>query len=89
MAATIEVRIAGRGVVRDGQKTAELATRAHCDLCATDVDAVASVTAAAGGPFACKECLRQRLEAMTVATWMMREPERAAAGGLPWGKVSG
>ena len=50
---------------------------------------VASVTPQAAGPFACKDCLRQRLEAMTVASWMMREAERGQVGGLPWGKVSG
>jgi hypothetical protein len=96
----LEVRIAGRGVVKDGQRVADPGTRAHCDLCQSDVEVAAQVTpdgrpggdglsAAAAHSFACKDCLRQRLEAMTVAAWVMREPDRSQAGGLPWGKVSG
>jgi hypothetical protein len=36
-------------------------------------------------PFACKSCLRGRLEAITVAMWELKAPPP----GLPWGKVSG
>lgn len=85
MAGSIEVRIAGRGSARDGAGKLDAAQIAHCDLCAKDVDAVASVTPA--GPFACKSCLRVRLEAMTVGAWLLREGNDEA--GLPWGKVSG
>jgi hypothetical protein len=84
MAGSIEVRIAGRGSAQDGAARRDAAQIAHCDLCANDVDAVASVTAS--GPYACKSCLRIRLEAMTVGTWLLREGSEA---GLPWGKVSG
>lgn len=80
----IEVRVAGRGSVRDGQKKTDAAAKAHCDLCATDSDVVVSVTADASGPFACKSCMRSRLEAITVAVYELRE-----GSGLPWGKVSG
>jgi hypothetical protein len=83
----IEVRIARRGHVRDGAATHDEAQAARCDYCQQEVDAVASVSAeGAGGPFACKACLRGRLEAMTVGAWLLREP---GDGGLPWGKVSG
>jgi hypothetical protein len=82
--ASIEVRVSGRGSVRDGKKTTDTATKARCDLCATDTDVVVSVTPEANGPFACKACMRGRLEAITVAVYELRE-----GSGLPWGKVSG
>lgn len=85
MGATIEVRIQNRGRVRDGAATRDQGQVAHCDLCGLDVDAVAS-TSPKGDNFACKSCLRSRLEAMTVATWVLKE---AGDAGLPWGKVSG
>ena len=84
MEGSIEVRIAGRGSAHDGAAKADSKQVAHCDLCAKDVDAVASVTSS--GPFACKSCLRVRLEAMTVGAWLLRKGDEA---GLPWGKVSG
>lgn len=92
----IEVRIAGRGSVKEGKATADATQTAKCDLCGADTDAVASTSASGGasgggasggGPFACKGCLRGRLEAMTVGTWLLREAGDDA--GLPWGKVSG
>lgn len=82
----IEVRIARRGLVKDGAATHDAAQGAHCDLCGEEVDAVASTSSEGGAPFACKGCLRGRLEAMTVATWLLRD---AGDAGLPWGKVSG
>ena len=82
----VEVRIAQRGFVRDGAPTRDGAQAARCDLCGQEADAVASVSAEGGHPFACKACLRGRLEAMTVGSWLLRE---AGDAGLPWGKVSG
>ncbi|MCZ7677437.1 MAG: hypothetical protein M5U28_01130 [Sandaracinaceae bacterium] len=86
MSSIIEVRVAGRGTVRDGEATEDRSTSARCDLCETAVDVVVSVTKEAGGPFACKACLRKRLEAVTVAAWELRDPSDR---GLPWGKFSG
>jgi hypothetical protein len=83
--ASIEVRVTGKGSVVDGQKNVDTNTKAACDLCQQETDVVASVSVAGGAPFACKDCLRQRLEAMTVSSWMLRENTNA----LPWGKVSG
>ena len=80
----IEVKVAGRGSVRDGKRTIDASATARCDLCATDVDVVVSVTPEAKGPFACKACMRSRLEAITVAVYELRE-----GSGLPWGKVIG
>ncbi len=86
MSSSIEVRVAGRGRVRDGHATHEASQEARCDLCSESVDSVVSVTVDANGPFACKACLRGRLEAVTVAAWELREPSDR---GLPWGKFSG
>jgi hypothetical protein len=84
MASTIEVRVAGTGSVRDSHRTTDPKTEAHCDLCDTDAEVVVSTTASGGAPFACRVCLRQRLEATTIAIYELRGSE-----GLPWGKISG
>ncbi len=86
MTSSIEVHIAKRGTVRDATVTPSTTQSAHCDLCEREVDAVASTTTQGGAPFACKNCLRQRLEAMTVGAWQLRDANDTA---LPWGKVSG
>lgn len=83
MPATIAVKVDARGEVRDGHKTVAASTVARCDLCGQTTDAVASIAADA---YACKTCLRLRLEAITVALYELREP---GTSGLPWGKVSG
>ena len=83
---TIEVRVGARGRVRDGEPTLDDATSARCDLCGEEKDVVVSVAREADGAFGCKDCLRSRLEATTVASWLLREPKER---GLPWGKISG
>ena len=82
---TIEVRVQGRGTVRDGEPSADAEATARCDLCDREVDVVVSVSPA-GDAFGCKDCLRRRLEATTVAQWLLRDPSES---GLPWGKFSG
>lgn len=82
---SIEVHVAGRGRVRDGDKTNDTAQVAHCDLCDQDTDVVVSITPAGDGALACRDCLRARLEATTVATYLLH----GGGGGLPWGKISG
>jgi hypothetical protein len=84
---SIEVHVAGRGRVRDGERIVDDEQIAHCDLCRTDTDVVVSTTGDASGPFACRGCLRSRLEATTLAVYLLQEPGPAA--GLPWGKISG
>lgn len=86
MSSRIEVQVTGKGTVQDGQKIQDPNIQARCDLCQKEVDVVASVSVSGGSPFGCKDCLRQRLEAMTVASWVLKEQP---PGGLPWGKVSG
>jgi hypothetical protein len=83
MPAIIAVKVDARGEVVDGRKTVAAGTVARCTLCDQVVDAVASIGADA---YACKTCLRLRLEAITVALYELREP---GTSGLPWGKVSG
>jgi hypothetical protein len=89
MSSSIEVRIAKRGRVRDGVATEDAAQVAHCELCNADVDVVASTSQEGSSPYACKACLRGRLEAMTLGSWLLRDPAAPAQGGVPWGKVSG
>jgi hypothetical protein len=84
---TIEVRVAGRGRVRDGQKIEDAQQAARCDLCDGASDVVVSTTTRADGPFGCRDCLRTRLEATTLAVWQLQEP--GGDSGLPWGKLSG
>jgi hypothetical protein len=85
MSATIQVKVGGRGVVVDGEASEDTSVEAQCDLCGETVDAVVSVAADSGGAHACKSCLRHRLESVTVALYLLREPGRA---GLPWGKIT-
>ena len=82
---SIEVHVAGRGRVRDGEKTVDPEQVAHCDVCGKDEDVVVSITADASGALACRDCLRSRLEATTVAAYLLQE----GGAGLPWGKISG
>ena len=86
MSSIVEVRIAGLGRVCAGEAERDPKAEAICDLCGEEADAVASVSHQPDGPFACKACLRSRLEAITVASWELRQP---GEGGLPWGKFSG
>lgn len=87
MKSTIEVRVHERGSVRDGSATPAPSTQASCDLCGSVVDVVVSVSRAGSEPFACKGCLRERLEAITLGAWLLRS--EGEKGGLPWGKISG
>ncbi len=80
---SIEVRVHGRGSVRNATQNEDTSVEARCDLCGTTYDVVASV-GPEGSPYACKGCLRERLEAMTLGVWMFRESK-----GLPWGRISG
>ncbi len=86
MAKDVIVRVTGRGVVVGGIPAEDDSVAAKCDLCGSDADATASVALDGNAPFACKSCLRERLEAMTVSLYLFSSP---TSGGLPWGKISG
>ncbi|MEW5852906.1 MAG: hypothetical protein AB2A00_29255 [Myxococcota bacterium] len=77
----IEVRVAGRGVARGDDLTMDPNTVAHCSVCGKDVDLVVSLTE---NTFTCRPCIRERLDATSVAGWRLGEQK-----GLPWGKVAG
>lgn len=80
----VEVRVGGHGVVTGEEARAAADTEARCDLCDDARDAVASLSATGvGAPYACPDCLRGRLEAVSVARWRFR-----ASSGLPWGKLT-
>lgn len=83
----IEVRVAGRGVVQGDTSKIDAGTKAVCSLCGNDAEVVSSITANDGSVtlFACPNCLRVRLDAMSVARYRMRD----GGSGLPWGKVAG
>ena len=80
----IEVRVHGRGTVVGSAPSVNEKTEARCSLCGTATDAVAAVS---GDSFACKSCLRERLESITVALYLFKDARDAK--GLPWGKISG
>jgi hypothetical protein len=82
----IEVRVHAHGSMLDGAARSDAGIVARCDLCGAEADAVASVGPEGRAPFACKSCLRERLETITVGLFMFREP---GDKGLPWGKISG
>ena len=79
----IEVRIAGKAVVTGDDLTEGPDVVAHCDLCDQDADLVAALVQ---GLYACRDCLRARLDAGSVATWRAKEPSDK---GLPWGQIAG
>lgn len=80
----VEVQVGGHGVVTGDEAQDAPTTEARCDLCAGGSDAVASLSATgAGAPYACRDCLRERLEAISVARWRFR-----TSSGLPWGKIT-
>lgn len=81
----IEVRVAGSGVVRGDEIAPDASTEARCGVCGQERGAVVSVS---GGVYACPDCLRARLDALSVARWRLREATPGASG-LPWGKISG
>jgi hypothetical protein len=88
VANTIEVRVNGRGVVCGNEEWEDHAVVARCVLCDREVEVVAAVDPPEqeAAKFACPTCLRQRLDAISVAKWRLRSPTE---GGLPWGKVTG
>lgn len=76
----IEVRVDRRGIVRGQEVQQDPSIRASCGLCGRVADVVASVS---DETCACKDCLRERLEAMTVGSYLLAPSE-----GLPWGKLT-
>lgn len=78
----IDVQVTGGGSIRNGELKIDSSAHARCGLCARDVEAAAAIA----GTFACANCLRERLDAMSVARFRLRESRTSS---LPWGKVTG
>lgn len=78
----IDVQVTGGGTIRNGELKIDSSTNAKCGLCAQEVEAAAAIA----GTMACAQCLRERLDAMSVARFRLRESRTSS---LPWGKVTG
>jgi hypothetical protein len=87
MAGVIEVRVGGRGIVRGDESTVNAEVKARCSLCNAEAETVASISPPGQTErYACPNCLRERLDAISVGRWRLRDAQSA---GLPWGKLSG
>jgi hypothetical protein len=86
MSDNIEVRVHGRGVVHGERAVEDTSVDAVCMECDVEKEAVASI--GTEGYYLCADCLRARLDALSVARFLLRPGDRPSAG-LPWGKISG
>jgi hypothetical protein len=82
MIAAIDVHVTEGGTIIGGEVSLDARLIAHCVLCGRDVESSASLTR---GQYACAPCLRERLDALSVARFRLKE----SGGGTPWGKVTG
>jgi hypothetical protein len=81
--AGIDVHVSKGGSIVQGEVRTDPTLVARCSLCKTEVEAAAAL---ADGAYACANCLRERLDALSVARFRLRE---SRSGSLPWGKVTG
>lgn len=79
---TIDVQVTGGGTISNGELRTDASAVAHCTLCARKVEAAATL---GDGATACAQCLRERLDALSVARFRLG----SSSGSLPWGKVTG
>jgi hypothetical protein len=80
---SIDVQVTGGGTISNGELRIDNNAVARCSLCGRQVEAAAALDASAS---ACAPCLRERLDALSVARFRLRE---SSSGSLPWGKVTG
>jgi hypothetical protein len=78
----IDVHVTGGGTISNGELRVDTKAVAQCSLCSKKVEASVSI----GDAAACAVCLRDRLDALSVARFRLRE---SSSGSLPWGKVTG
>lgn len=81
---SIDVQVTGGGKVTNGAVSIDPTTKATCSLCSKSVES--SVTIGAGGT-ACAQCLRDRLDALSVARFRLQDTTGPRS--IPWGKVTG
>ena len=80
---TIDVHVTGGGIISNGELRIDTSAVAKCTLCGKDVESAAMLGT---GASACAPCLRERLDALSVARFRLRE---SGSGSIPWGKVTG
>lgn len=80
--AAIDVRVSQGGSIVGGEVRIDAKTVARCSLCGGDVESSAALR---DDQFACAPCLRERLDALSVARFRLKE----SGSGTPWGKVTG
>ncbi len=80
--AAIDVCVSQGGTIVDGKVRVDPKAVAKCSLCGRDVESSAALAA---GSYACAPCLRERLDALSVARFRLKE----SGSGVPWGKVTG
>lgn len=78
----IDVHVSQGGSIVGGEVRADAKMVARCALCGSDVESSAALS---GGQFACAPCLRERLDALSIARFRLKE----SGSGTPWGKVTG
>lgn len=78
----IDVHVSQGGTIVGGEVRVDAAVVARCTLCGHDVESAAALDK---GAFACAPCLRERLDALSVARFRLRE----SGSGTPWGKITG
>ena len=78
----IDVHVSQGGSIVAGDVRPDPKLVAKCSLCTRDVVSSASLAA---GAFACAPCLRERLDALSIARFRLKE----SGSGTPWGKVTG
>ena len=78
----IDVQVSHAGKIVNGATVTDPTTVATCSLCGKQVESAAAI----GPSYACAPCLRERLDALSVARFRLCEPK---SGGVPWGKVTG
>jgi hypothetical protein len=88
----IDVEITGCGRVHGEDVQVDPSVAARCSLCGKQVEAAVSIAVgeaprdAGSSVLACANCLRARLDALSVGRFRLREPQTS---GIPWGKISG
>jgi hypothetical protein len=81
--AIIDVLVSQAGSIVAGELRTDPSVVAKCTLCSREAESAAAI---GGGGFACAPCLRERLDALSVARFRLCEPRST---GTPWGKVTG
>jgi hypothetical protein len=80
---SIDVHVTGGGSISNGELRVDASAIARCNLCSRNVEAAVTIGPAGS---ACAACLRDRLDALSVARFRL---SGSGNGSIPWGKVTG